>query len=225
MANATLTPQQRNHIASSNPLETGKSAVGDFTREFSSAIKQSVAPIPDTFLNQLLGLDSSENSAQNHSQPVDMQAGQEFTLPKAVKKELPQPERRPHIEAGIDYHRDVLHNSERSVGRESQETRYQIQQIMEELERLISSSDKIIQMTYGDISVASAPTIVGKYHTNFFSWMLTVIRTARQKVEDSGAWLQVAKSKGSSKGYQNQAKKHGTSFSMSNERTVATQSG
>ena len=110
-------------------------------------------------------------------------------------------------------------------GQESQETKYQIQQIMEELQRLVSSSDKIIQMTFGDISVASAPTVVGKYHTNFFSWMLTVIRTARQKVEESGAWLSVAKSKGSRKGYQNMSKKHGTSFSMSNERTTATQSG
>lgn len=225
MANTKLTTQLRKHIASSNTVETGKSSVGDFTREFSDSVKQSVAPIPDTFLNQLLGVDSADTQPQQKHQSVEMKAGEEFILPKSQKKELPQPERRPHIEAGISYHRDIVHNRERMSGQESQETKYQIQQIMEELQRLVSSSDQIIQMTYGEISVASSPTVVGKYHTNFFSWMLTVIRTARQKVEESGAWLSVAKGKGSRKGYQNMSKKHGTSFSMSNERTVATQSG
>lgn len=225
MANLKLTTQQRNQIASSNPIETGKSSVGDFTREFGDAVKQSVAPIPDTFLNQLLGMDSPDIQSHPKGQAIAMKAGVEFVLPKQQKKELPHPERRPHIEAGISYHRDIVHNRERMSGQESQETKYQIQQIMEELQRLVSSSDKIIQMTFGDISVASSPTVVGKYHTNFFSWMLTVIRTARQKVEESGAWLQVAKSKGSRKGYQNMSKKHGTTFSQSNERTMATQSG
>lgn len=225
MANSKLTTQQRTRIASSNTVETGKSSVGDFTREFGDAVKQSVAPIPDTFLNQLLAIDSADAQPQQKHQSVEMKAGEEFVLPKTQKKELPQPERRPHIEAGISYHRDIIHNRERMSGQEVQETKYQIQQILDELQRLVSSSDKIIQMTFGEISVASSPTVVGKYHTNFFSWMLTVIRTARQKVEESGAWLQVAKSKGSRKGYQNMFKKHGASFSLSNERTTATQSG
>jgi hypothetical protein len=55
--------------------------------------------------------------------------------------------------------------------------------------------------------------------------MLTVIRGARMKVEDSGAWLSTMQGKKGKKNYWAMFKKHGTSFGMSNERQVATQTG
>ena len=65
----------------------------------------------------------------------------------------------------------------------------------------------------------------GTYHQNFFEWMLHMIRQAKEKVEDSEAWLNVSKGKGSKKGYWNMFKKHGTSFALSSEQSVATQVG
>jgi len=55
--------------------------------------------------------------------------------------------------------------------------------------------------------------------------MLSMIQIARRKVEDSGAWLAVMHSKKKSREYGAMAKKHGTTFSLSNERVVATQVG
>lgn len=224
MAGTKLTAQIKQQIAANNTVEIGKSTSSNFPKEFGKQLKQNLASTPDDSMSQLLGIGRFEETTSSISQ--EMKPGQEFVLPKKTsQKELPTPERRPHIAAGIDYHAEVVRHRERGSKRESQEIQYQIQQIMEELQRLVSSSDKIIQMTYGQVTVSTTPTIVGKYHTNFFTWMLTVIRTARQKVEDSGAWLATAKGKGGKKGYWNQFKKHGTSFGMSNERQVATQTG
>lgn len=226
MASSKLTSQIRKHIASTNPHETESSLIGNFPSEFGKHLKQNIQQTPDDFMSQLLGIGRYENDSKQGSKSQEMKPGQEFVLPKKqAAKETPKPERRPHIAAGIEYHATVVHNRERMAKRENQEIQYQINQIMEELQRLVASSDKIVQMAYGEISVSSAPKMVGKYHTNFFSWMLTVIRTARQQVEDSGAWLAVAKGKGSSRGYKSMAKSHGTSFSQSNERNVATQTG
>jgi hypothetical protein len=44
-------------------------------------------------------------------------------------------------------------------------------------------------------------------------------------VEDSGAWLSAMSGKKGKKTYWSEFKKHGTSFGMSNERSVATQTG
>jgi hypothetical protein len=65
----------------------------------------------------------------------------------------------------------------------------------------------------------------GKYHESFFAWLFSIIRAARMKVEDSSAWLAAMHSKKKSREYGAMAKKHGTSFSLNNERTVATQVG
>lgn len=130
-----------------------------------------------------------------------------------------------HIEAGNDYHREIIHYAEREHHRELSEVEQQVQEIVIELQRLIDSSSSIIKAQYQDIAVMQAPAEVGKYHINFFEWMLVVIKTARMKVEDSGAWLATMKGKKGKRDYWSMSKKHGTSFSMSNERQVATQTG
>jgi hypothetical protein len=55
--------------------------------------------------------------------------------------------------------------------------------------------------------------------------MLTVIRSARQKVEDSQSWMGAVKGKGAKRDYWGMFKKHGTTFGQSGERSVATSVG
>jgi hypothetical protein len=74
--------------------------------------------------------------------------------------------------------------------------------------------------------MAPAPKEVGKYHQNFFEWVLIQIQQARVRVEDSSSWLGAVNKKGQGqKGYGGMFKKHGTNFGMSNQRSVATQTG
>ena len=76
-----------------------------------------------------------------------------------------------------------------------------------------------------EVAVEQHAVTPGKYHKSFFSWLLSIIRNARMKVEDSGAWLAAMHSKKKSREYGAMAKKHGTTFTLNNERNVATQVG
>lgn len=129
-----------------------------------------------------------------------------------------------NVEAAIDYHRDIVRTSEKVSKQELSAMNNQIQEILSELRSLIGSSREL-SVEFAEISMEQAPTNLGVYHKNFFEWMLTMIRQAKQKVEDSAAWLGASKGKAGKKGYWGMFKKHGTSFAMSNERNVATQVG
>jgi len=225
MATLRSSSQPRNHITT-NTVESGSRAQG-----LPDALKKQVVDnakaLPSDFFNQILGNGSYEmTSADRQPQGGDMTPGQEFNLPKASKStETHHQERKPAIAAANNYHGEIARSSEIANRRESQELKMQIEQISQELKRLVDSSDKVMQMVYADISVAATPAVVGKYHTNFFSFLLIVIRQARQQVEDSGAWLSVAKSKGGKKSYKMQSLKGGTSFTQSMDRSAATSTG
>jgi len=227
MANSNTSSQLRNRIGSNNPIETGRS-IGDIPGSVARDIKDSVSAAPADFFNQLLGMGDFAVDHKEKSNE-DIKPYEKFTLYSSDHKdqtpEKPKIEHKPDSAPAMNYHAEIAHNSERSSKKENRELQNQIQEISAELQRLIDSSSKIIQMEFGTVSVSTTPTAVGKYHTNFFTWMLTVIRTARQKVEDSGAWLSVAKGKGSKRGYKQSSKSLGTSFTQSNERNVATQTG
>jgi hypothetical protein len=122
---------------------------------------------------------------------------------------------------GIDYRREIVHGTEMIHGRQATELDRKIQEVMVELKRLVDSS-QTISNEYLQMAVDQKPVSAGTYHLNFFDFMLSVIRSARQKVEDSGAWLQVSKKKN---GFQQKAQSLGTKFTMSHERSAVTQTG
>jgi hypothetical protein len=171
--------------------------------------------------DQILGSsDSKEKKAKNQGNL--MVEGQEINLAEFKKEEM---EEKPKtIEAGIDYTRDIIHVSEKAIKCEDRELEMQLREIMAEIKKLADSS-KELQMQFKEVAVEQYVVTPGKYHKNFFSWLLSVIRSARMKVEDSGAWLQAMHSKKKSREYGAMAKKQGTSFTLNNERTVATQVG
>jgi hypothetical protein len=203
--------------------DLAKGGAGDFFRQllgdnFGSSPKQPSEKILDKGKKQLEQLDPRAgavelfNAKQHGKAETHPQKKQSVEKPKA------------HAEASIDYHREVVKSSERASRVEVRDLNEKIQQITIELRRLISSS-KVLQMEFAEVSVEQTPTNVGEYHVNFLEWMLIVIKSAREKVEDSGAWLNTIKGKSGKKGYWGMFKKHGTTFGLSNERAVSTQTG
>lgn len=155
----------------------------------------------------------------------EMAPGQEVSLSKGKNKEKPSEEKqKPRIEAAMDYTGEIIHAETRIRQSENRELEYKIQEIMIELKKLASSS-KELEVAFEDISVEQRPVNPGKYHLNFFEWMLLTIRTARMKIEDSANWASMFSSKKTKREYWSLFKKHGTSFGLSGERVVATQTG
>lgn len=170
--------------------------------------------------NQLLGSKNYEKE-QVQQKSGDLKPGEpiSFTAHKNKKEDKGK-----LIEAGYDYQREIVHGSEIARRSETRELDAKLKEIVTELKRLASSS-KLLQSEFKEVTMDQRITKPGKYHVNFFEWLLIVVKSARMRVEDSGAWLSVMKSKKKSKGYWEQFKKKGTSFGLSNERNVATQTG
>lgn len=171
------------------------------------------------FWNQLL---KTEQKFQNlHG---ELNEGQELDVASLEGKSKQKLDIDPGLEYGKEYTRGVLHYQEQATRVESHEIRQQIEQIMVEIKRLVDTST-VLEAQFQEVTTEYTPAKAGKYHQNFFEWMLTMIRSAREKIDDSGAWLQAIASKKGKKQYWSMFKKHGTTFGLSNERVVATQTG
>jgi hypothetical protein len=196
-----------------NPLESLSALARPLTDEFKKqTVDQGLKKFPSDVLKQV---SAKEAPAPRNG---EMKPGVEVDL-KHTEKSAAKP--KAEISGGIDYRREVLHGTDMLQNRQMSELDRKVEEIMVELQRLVKSSTTLSN-EYAQVAVAQKPVAAGKYHLNFFDFMLSVIKTARMKVEDSGAWMAVSKKKS---GFHQKAQNLGTKFSLSHERTVATQTG
>lgn len=152
----------------------------------------------------------------------DLLEGQELNLSQLAEKRSEK--KAWNVEPGIDYRREILHAGERIEREKDQSVTQKIQEILFELRVLISKSQEL-QITYKQIVVEQIPAKIGAYHENFFAWLLNFVKHARMRIEDATSWLSMFKSKKKQKQYWSMFKKHGTTFGLSNERVLASQTG
>ncbi len=165
---------------------------------------------------QFLGADTEKKKKQTSG---ELSEGEEVNL-----KELQEESRKTDIEPGIDYHGDIIHGEKRIAKEQEYALQNQIEQILVELQRIIASS-KELEVQFREVTVEKRPVKSGKYHVTFMEWLLATVQTARMRIEDSASWLAVFKSKKGKKQYWNMFEEYGTTFGLSNERVVATQTG
>lgn len=187
--------------------------------------------VSDNLWEQLLGLDNSSEKQNSGNVVFDLSNLKKSEKVSSGKnsEELEHKKRKTEIQPGIDYHREYYESiakfSENASSRETVHESRKIQQVMAEIRKLASST-KSLQIEFGLITVEEPPINPGEYYINFFEWMLIMLKQARQKVEDSKSWLETVQGKKKKKaGYWDKAKKHGTTFSQSNERFAATSTG
>lgn len=158
---------------------------------------------------------SEQNPTHAQQMSGDLEEGQEINLKR---------EKWANVEAAINYKSDIIHFEEKAQRAETGEVRSKVEEIQIELVKLSKSSQEL-KIAFREITVQSLPQDPGKYHLNFFEWMLATIRNARAKIEESSSWLNVVSGKKNRKDYWSLSKQHGTSYSLSGERAVAQQVG
>lgn len=165
--------------------------------------------------DQILGMGSY--SGKNESQTNgDLQEGEELSLKETQKQAF--------VEPGLDYRKEILHGEKRIQQEDSRIIEVQIREIIFELKNLTNAS-KELQLQFKEVAIEQLPVSPGKYHMAFFEWLLSAIKLARIRVEESTSWLSMFASKKKKRQYWNMFKKHGTTFGLSNERVVSTQTG
>lgn len=103
------------------------------------------------------------------------------------------------------------------------EITHQIEAVRAELKMLIRAAKDLSKEA--DKAVSERPVNPGIYHLNFFERLKLILKLARQQIEESKTWLSCMQSKKAQKGYWAMFKKHGTSFAMSSERSLASSMG
>lgn len=171
----------------------------------------------------ILGFTDSEEKQKRHTSG-DLTEGEELNLKDLKKENSKASEKKAKIEPGIDYHRETVHTGERAATRENRELDIQLREIAIEIKKLTDNS-KELQSQFKEVAIQQHVVSPGKYHKSFFAWILSMIQIARRNVEDSGAWLTAMQSKKKQRQYGAMAKKYNTSFTLNNERVVATQVG
>lgn len=220
-----------------NTAETFRESVMEVT----DTVKTQVGASVDDLWRQLLGGGETSKKAPSMPQRGDLSAGQviDFTEYKkttvTVQKE-PVSDRGKVIDAkdrfikrseaapGINYHSEILHGEKRISRETEQQLTRQIQEIAAELKQIVSASQELATQ-FKDVAVEQRMVKPGKYHLNLFQFILTVLRQARMKVENSSTCLSISKGKKAKQDYWSQFNDKGTSFSMNNERAIATQAG
>lgn len=202
-----------------NPIEALRGVREGIT---DSLVKDVAKGSVTSMWEQLFKGASTENSEQLTG---DLSEGQELNL-ASIQQNKKSQEKAPNlaIDPGIDYRREILHYEKRVQQENTQELSVKIQEIIIELKQLMNVSQEL-KVEFKEIASEQKIVNPGKYHVSFFEWVLLLVRQARMKVEDSQAWLAAFKSKKAKKQYWSMFKKHGTTFGLSNERVVSTQTG
>lgn len=111
---------------------------------------------------------------------------------------------------------------------EAIEVKEQIKALVKQIRQEIGSIEKqnqILVAQAAKLTIEQLPDNPGIYHIRFLEWILRTLRDIRKKVSESSTWFQMLQGKRGKAGYWGKAKKHGTSFTLSGERTAATQTG
>ena len=159
---------------------------------------------------------TDRKASQMQAMAGDLQEGEEISFSRSEKNV--------DIDPGINYKEEILHFERKTTQIEKGQLNQRVEQIMLELKQL-SKSVKQLETQVRDVDMGMLPTKLGKYHENFFEFVLTSLRNARIKIEDSTNWLTAVGKKASKKGYWGNAKKHGTSYTLSADRAVSQQVG
>lgn len=148
----------------------------------------------------------------------EMSEGQELSLSSEAQHES-------FAEPAYNYKAEVLHAEQKGAHENQQMIEAQVREILSEIKQLLASSQEMSAQFQQLVVEQEIPVNAGKYHLNFFESFLQLIRDMRETVENSNSWMTALQSKKGSKNYWSFAKKFGTTFSQSNERSIATQAG
>lgn len=177
-----------------------------------------------TLWNQLLG-GAGKTAGEQVLNPFfglphggDLRPGEATSLHRETKPALPR------TEAHMEYFRGIKNADIAPKMQEDASIAREVNEIRMEIKKLVSES-KQIETTFKSFQVEQKIVKAGVYHQTFLAFLKSLIHSARISLKEGSSWLNTAKSKKQQRQYQSMAKKHGTSFTLNNERTVATQTG
>ena len=182
-----------------HPEKARDSAQGaSFGSQFRTQVSELASP--DNWFSQILGQSRSKESTR-----------------KPASSEKPAVRRQETL---------VFSRAERFEEANLRKETHIIMQKLKEQVAILEQSEKNLVNEVSKIKVEQLPQKSGIYYIRYLEWMLTIVGQLRIKVEEGRAWLTTFNQRKKKRiGYWQMYKKHGTTFGLSHERTLATQTG
>ncbi|MGE5041578.1 MAG: DUF5660 family protein [Candidatus Levyibacteriota bacterium] len=174
--------------------------------------------------NDLLGAGSKNVSEQVFGaaqKKGELRPGEPVSLNKKEEKSEKAVVR---TEGHMEYFRQIKNADLAPKNREDAAIDKKVEEIRMEIKALIKTS-KQLETTFKSVQIEQRVVNAGRYHETLFDLIKSLLKSARAKMEEGASWMGVSKGKKQQKEYWNMFKKHGTTFGLSNERTLATQTG
>ena len=229
--NKTTQKSHKKQFANQNTIEALESVVSGLRDSMVNDLgKGTVKGLKDTLIKDLAGGGVNEawdeilnvnSKAPEKSQKEtqgDLSEGAELDLEALQDKSMEL------TEAGREFRSEIINAGNHADAENSYEVQVKMQEILIEIKKL-SESSKELKEQVEIISLEQTGGNMGVYHVNFLEKMLSYVNDLRLNVEDSLACFSSLRSKKAARQYGSMAKKHGTSFTLSGERQVATQVG
>lgn len=196
-------------VNTDNFLEALKSIGGGVARGFSHDV---VAGTAQTAFDTLVhGPSFSASGDLNPGQSIDM-----------VKMQTEQAEKQTQLEHKRLHQMRV--KEEMVFSAEQEQTKREIESLKAELKKMAQEMGEVAREV--QIAAMQSTDRAGQYHVSFFNHLKSLIQAMRKELHESRNWMHAVNARSAKKqGYWGQFQKQGTSFSMNNERTLATSAG
>ena len=209
----------------STPKYTGEERIHSDGSSVLKKLFENSIRVPKIIDSEIIKSTSKDIAKEAISQifGVELTAGKEHSITSESK---PQEKEVSHLTSEhMEYFSNYKQEAEGKKGTELQVTINQnVEMIMRELKELKDSSDEL-QSEFKDVVVDEVPDKPGIYHLTFYEGFLKLVLKMKDKVEDGVVFAKLFKSRKREKSYSSMAKKKGTSFTMHQDRAVATQTG
>lgn len=208
-----------NQWNSGNPLEVLKDLTAGVARDFADDFFKGTASDLISETESLFGIKPGKKNASGILAPEEVLDLTVLKTREEVVAEGPKRQSEPSFRPLAENF--IFRQQEKEIKREVEAI---LNEIKKEVKRLDEATRNLEKET-ARVVVEDVPPNPGVYHVNFFEWLFGLLKNIRQKVEDAGVWLSLSYSRKAKRKYWAKFKKHGTSFGLSSDRVVATQTG
>jgi hypothetical protein len=188
-------------ITKRNMLESLKDLSSDVTNQTGDLFKNT----SEDFINELLGL-----SRKTIKRSGDMAPGQSLQMNEVMNG---KEEENKKLRNQILVERQLSNDEKRVTQEKSSDLRVQLQALMQEVQKVASSTQNLAEATQA--AAISAPVEPGVYHIIFFHNILEFLQSFRKKIDLAATWMQSSNKRAEKKNYWNMYKKKGSSLLLS----------
>ncbi len=218
----SLKPFQSKPKTKKPPIKRGDGffeSIGEIGRSLTSSLKTDVAQgVAKNIHDQILNV---KTQPQAPLETPDFDFSQWLNLQEENKQQ--EKIAKENFNKGRRYERQ-LHRSEQVVfSAHEKQLQQEIAEVRQELQLLIQTIGKVEQQI--ETAVVQEVVDPGVYHLNFFQKLATWLRMVRKSLQEGELWLEMWHSRSQRSAYWKGVKKSGSSFMLSGERSLATQTG